>query len=51
MWGIVNFELGKKSEECNILVLKCIGCVEHNRVVMMVSKTMAKLRFGIGIMT
>ncbi len=51
LWDIANFELGKKSEECNILVSKCIGCVEHNRVVMMLSKTMAKLRFSIGITT
>ncbi len=31
--------LGKRGQACNILVLECIGCVEHNRIVMMVSKT------------
>ncbi len=35
--------LGKRGQACNILVLECIGCVEHNRIVMMVSKTMVKL--------
>ncbi len=35
---------------CNILVLKCIGCVEHNRIVMMVFKTMVKLMFDNGLM-
>lgn len=51
LWGIANFETGKKGEECNILILKYINYVEHNRVVMMVSKIMAKLGFGIGITT
>ncbi len=42
--------LGKRGQGCNILVLQYIGCVEHNRIVMMVSKTMVKLMFDIGLM-
>ncbi len=41
--------LGTRSENNGILVLECIGCVEPNRVVMMMFKTMMKLGFGIGI--
>lgn len=41
--------LGKRNEDCNILVLGFIGCVEPSKIMMMVSKTMAKLRFGINI--
>jgi hypothetical protein len=41
--------LGKKGEKRNILVSKCIGHVEPSRVAMMLSKIMAKLKFGVGI--
>jgi hypothetical protein len=51
LWGIINFELRKKGEECNILVYKCISYVEHIWIVMMVSKIMEKIGFGIGITT
>jgi len=34
----------------HILVLKYIDCVETNRVLTMASKSMEKLRFGIGTM-
>jgi hypothetical protein len=40
---------GRMNDDCNILVLRCIGCVEPSRVVIMTSKTMVKLGFGIGI--
>jgi len=43
-------KLREKNENYNILVLGCIGHIEPSRVVMMTSKIMAKLRFGIGIM-
>ncbi len=39
-----------KNEDYNILVVGCIGRVEPSIVVMMTSKIMAKLKFGIGIM-
>jgi hypothetical protein len=41
--------LGKMNDNCNILVLKYIGYVEPSIVVMMTSKNMAKIGFGIGI--
>ncbi len=41
--------LGKMCEDCNILVLWCICCVEPSRVVMMASKTMENLGFGVDI--
>ncbi len=41
--------LGEMHEDCNTLVLMCIGCVEPNRVMMMASKTMANLGFGVDI--
>jgi hypothetical protein len=43
--------LGTRSENNDILVLWCIGCVEPKRVVMTMFKTMMKLGFGIGITT
>jgi hypothetical protein len=43
-------ELGTKNEDCNLLVLGCIGCVELSKTVTMVSKTMVKLGFGVAIM-
>jgi hypothetical protein len=48
IWG--PRKLGQLDEEYHILVLKYTGCVEANRVMMMTSKTMAKLGFGIGTM-
>lgn len=42
--------LREKNEDYNILVVRCIGCVEPSIVVMMTSKIMTKLKFGIGIM-
>ncbi len=39
--------LGELHEDCNIFVLRCIGCVEPNSVAMLASKTMANLRFGV----
>jgi len=41
--------LGKMNDNCNILVLRYISCVEPSIVVMMTSKNMAKVGFGIGI--
>jgi hypothetical protein len=35
---------------CDLLVFRCIGCVELSKIVLMVSKTMVKLRFVVGIM-
>ncbi len=40
----------EKNEDYIILVLECIGHVESSIILMMMSKIMAKLRFGIGIM-
>jgi hypothetical protein len=48
IWG--PRELGQWDEEYHILVLKYIGCGEANKIVMMLSKTRAKLGFGIGTM-
>lgn len=36
-------------EDYDILLLKCIGCVELHIVVMLASKTMVQLQFGINI--
>ncbi len=47
VWGLTR--LGEKCEKRNILVSKCIGCVEPSRVAIMLFKIMAKLRFGVGI--
>jgi hypothetical protein len=35
---------------CNILVLKCLGIVESNRVMIVTTRPIAKLEFGLGIM-
>jgi hypothetical protein len=48
IWGLR--KLGQWDEEYHILVLKYIGFVEANRIVTMASKSMEKLRFGIGTM-
>jgi hypothetical protein len=40
----------EKNEDYIILVLECTGHVESSIVLTMMSKIMAKLRFGIGIM-
>jgi hypothetical protein len=37
------YKTKEKCEECNILVSKCIGCVEPNKVVTMALKAMEKL--------
>ncbi len=42
--------LSEKNEDCIILVLECTCHVESSIILMMMSKIMAKLRFGIGIM-
>jgi hypothetical protein len=42
--------LGIKSETCNILVLRCLGCVEPNTVMIVPFKLTSKLRFSFGIM-
>jgi hypothetical protein len=39
-----SYRIRKRGEKCNILVWKCIGCVELGRVVMMAFK-ITKLRF------
>jgi hypothetical protein len=41
--------LGKRGGDCNILVIKCIGGVEFNRIMVMAFKIIVKLRFGVGI--
>jgi hypothetical protein len=41
--------LGEMCEDYNILVLRYIGCVKPSKVVMMASKTMANLGFGVDI--
>jgi len=38
-----------RNEDYDILVLRCIGCVEPHIVVMIASKTMVQLRFGVNI--
>jgi len=38
-----------RSEGYDILVLKSIGCFEPHTIVMLASKTMVQLRFGINI--
>jgi hypothetical protein len=48
---ITNFtRLGTRSETCNILVLRCLGHVERNRVVIVTCKPIMKLGFGFSIM-
>ncbi len=42
--------LGTRSETCNILVLRCFGHVEPNRVVIMTLKPIMKLGFDFSIM-
>ncbi len=42
--------LETKSETCNILVLRCLGCVEPNIVMIVPLKPTSKLRFSFGIM-
>jgi hypothetical protein len=38
-----------RSEDYDILVLRCIGCIEPHIVVMMASKTMVQLGFGVNM--
>ncbi len=42
--------LGTRSETCNILVLKCLGHVEPNSVMIVSPKPIMKLGFGFSIM-
>ncbi len=42
--------LGTRSEARNILVLRCLGHVEPNRVVIVTPKPIMELRFGFSIM-
>jgi len=42
--------LGTRSESCNILVLRCLGHVEPNRVVIVTPKPIMKLGFSFNIM-
>lgn len=44
-----SYRIRKKGEKSNILVLKCIGCVELSKVAMMAFKTITKLRFDVNI--
>jgi len=44
-----SYRIRKRGEECNILVLKCIGYVELRIVTMMAFKTIMKLRFDVNI--
>jgi hypothetical protein len=44
-----SYRIKKRRKECNILVLKCIGCVELSIVTMMAFKTIMKLRFDVSI--
>jgi len=51
MFLVLDFaRLGTRSEACNIFVLKCISCIEPNRVMIVTPMPIAKLRFGLGIM-
>ncbi len=43
-------KLRTRNEACNVLVLKCLGPVESNRVLIMAPKPIVKLGFGFGIM-
>jgi hypothetical protein len=43
-------KLKTRNEACNILVLKCLGLVEFNRVVIVTPKLITKIGFGLGIM-
>ncbi len=45
-----SYKMGTKTEDCDILVLRCISCVEPSKVVMIASKTMVNLRFSVNIM-
>jgi hypothetical protein len=44
-----SYMIKKRGKKCNILVLKCIGCVELSRTMMMAFKTIMKLRFDVSI--
>ncbi len=39
-----------RNEACNILVLKCLGPVEFNRVMIVTPKPITKLGFDLNIM-
>ncbi len=43
-------KLKTKSEACIILVLKCLGLVESNKVVIVTPMLITKIGFGLGIM-
>ncbi len=42
--------LRTRNEYCNIFVLKCLGFVETNIVMIVTSRPIVKLKFSLGIM-